>query len=218
MKRILILLAITLLSLALFTACTSSADTMPQTSPTTSAQPSAMPTMEPAATTDPNISMSPAVTPETGGMSSTNGMTTTQTTDTMNNGGINTIEDARRVSEQIADEVEKLSEISDAEAVVAGNIALVAIEYDAQYQGGLTDRLKDMITERVETIDKAVTSVHVTDSEEMYATIKELGNGLTTAGITFDELQTKLLDLGSTIAGGSAPEVSQPQSNTKGRS
>lgn len=212
MKRILILLAVTLMSLALFTACTSNADTMPQTSPTTSAAPSAAPTMEPAATMDPNISMSPAATQGTAGVG---GMDTAPTTETMNNGGINTIEDARRISEQIAEEVEKLSEIDDAEAVVAGNIALVAIEYDDQYQGGLTDRLKDMITERVETIDKAVTSVHVTDSKEMYATVKELGKSLTSAGLTFEELQTKLLDLGSSIAGGGTPDVSQPQSNTQ---
>ena len=157
---------------------------------------------------NPNISMSPAATPETGGMDPT------QTTETMNNGGINSIEDAKRISEQVSEEVEKLSEIDDAEAVVAGNIALVAIEYDDQYQGGLTDRLKDMITERVETIDKAVTSVHVTDSEAMFGTIKELSRALESAGITFDELQTKLLDLGSSIAGGGTPDVSQPQSNT----
>lgn len=209
MKRILILLAISLLSLALFTACTSNADTMPQTSPTASAAPSAMPTT-PANTMEPNISMSPAATPETGSMDPS------PTTETMNNGGINTIEDAKRISGQIAKEVEKLSEIDDAEAVVAGNIALVAIEYDDLYQGGLTDRLKDMITERVETIDKAVTSVHVTDSEAMFGTIKELGRAIESAGITFDELQTKLLDLGSTIAGGGTPEVTQPQSNTQG--
>lgn len=208
MKRTMILLTITLLSLALFTACTSSADTMPQTSPIASAQPTAAPTTAPTGTMEPNISVAPSATDNAMGM--------TQTTDTMNNGGVNTMEDARRVADEISEEVEKLSEIDDAETVVAGNIALVAIEYDDQYQGGLTDRLKDMITERVETIDKAVTSVHVTDSEAMFGTIKELGRAIESAGITFDELQTKLLDLGSSIAGGGTPEVTQPQSNTQG--
>ena len=142
------------------------------------------------------------------------GAMTTGVSAGMQEGGVNTVEDARRVSEQIADEVEKLSEIDDAEAVVAGNIALVAIEYDDQYQGGLTDRLKDMITERVETIDKAVTSVHVTDSKETMTLVKELYDKLESAGITFEELQTQLLNLGSSIAGGGTPKVSQPQSNT----
>ena len=217
MKRILILLAITLLSLALFTACTSNADTMPQTNPTTSASPSAAPTTAPTGTMTPAQSMSPSATDGVGGMEGVPGMTsTTGTTGTMNNGGVNTIEDARRVSDQIDDDIEKLSEIDDAEAVVAGNIALVAIEYDDQYQGGLTDRLRDMITERVETIDKAVTSVHITDSKETVALIKELSKKLESAGLTFDELQTQLLNLGSSITGGGTPEVSQPQSNTQG--
>ena len=215
MKRILILLAMTLLSLALFTACTSNADTMPQTSPTTSASPSAAPTTAPANTMNPAEGMTPSATDDAAGMMGVPGMSTANgTTDTMNNGGVNTIEDARRVSDQIDDEIEKLTEIDDAEAVVAGNIALVAIEYDDQYQGGLTDRLRDMITERVETIDKAVTSVHITDSKEMVAMVKELSKKLDSVGLTFDELQTQLLNLGSSIAGGGTPKVSQPQSNT----
>lgn len=160
------------------------------------------------------MGMTPAATDNVGGTTGLPGMSTT--TNTMGNGGVNTIEDARRVSDQIDEEIEKLSEIDDAEAVVAGNIALVAIEYDDQYQGGLTDRLRDMITERVETIDKAVTTVHVTDSKEMVALIKELSKKLESAGLTFDELQTQLLNLGSSIAGGGTPKVNQPQSNTQG--
>ena len=213
MKRILILLAITLMSLALFTACTSSADTMPQTSPISSASPSAAPTTAPGGTANPSSGTMPSATADTGIMKDMTDMAST--TDTMNNGGINSIEDARRVSGQISDEIEKLSEIDDAEVVVAGNIALVGVEYDDQYQGGLTDRLRDMITERVETIDKAVTSVHVTDSREMFALVKELAKKMESAGVTFDELQTQLLNLGSSIAGSGTPEVSQPQSNTQ---
>lgn len=211
MKRTMILLMITLLSLSLFTACTSNADTMPQTSPITSAAPTNAPTAAPTGTMEPNISVSPSATEDTAGMMGTDDV---QTTDTMNNGGVNTVEDARRVADTISDEVEKLSEIDDAETVVAGNIALVAIEYDDQYQGGLTDRLKDMITERVETIDKAVTSVHVTDSKETATLVKELHDKMESAQITFEELQTQLLNIGSSIAGGGTPQVSQPQSNT----
>ena len=40
--------------------------------------------------------------------------------------GVNTVEDARRLSDDVSEEVEKLSELDGAEAVVAGNIALVA--------------------------------------------------------------------------------------------
>ena len=214
MKKTLMLLAMTLMSLALFTACTSSADTLPQNSPTASAAPTTAPTNAPESTMG-GMDMTPSATDGAGmGTPGMGAVGMGNTTETMNNGGVNTVEDARRVSEQIADEVEKLSEVDDAEAVVAGNIAIVAVDYDDQYQGGLTDRLKDMITERVETIDKAVTSVHVTDSKETVTLVKELYDKLGDAGITFEELQTQLLNLGSSIAGGGTPEVSQPQSNT----
>ena len=203
------------MSIPLFTACTSNADTMPQNSPTVSVGPTAAPTAAPTTDMSPMDDLLPSATDDAAGMTGgTGGMT--GTTETMNNGGVNTVEDSLRVSGQIADEVEKLSEVDDAEAVVAGNIAIVGVDYADQYQGGLTDRLKDMITERVETIDKAATSVHVTDSTETVSMIKELYRKLEKAGISFDELQTELLNLGSTITGG-APKVDQPQSNTAGR-
>lgn len=219
MKKTWILLAICTMSIPLFTACTSNADTMPQNSPTVSVGPTAAPTAAPTTDMNPMDDLLPSATDDAAGMAGGSGAagSMTGTTETMNNGGVNTVEDALRVSGQIADEVEKLSEVDDAEAVVAGNIAIVGVDYDDQYQGGLTDRLKDMITERVETIDKAVTSVHVTDSIETVRMIEELYRKLEKAGITFDELQTQLLNLGSTITGGDTPKVNQPQSNTAGR-
>ena len=41
--------------------------------------------------------------------------------------------------------MEKLAELKSAEAVVMGAIAVVGVEYDAQYQEGMTGRLKEMI-------------------------------------------------------------------------
>ena len=133
--------------------------------------------------------------------------------------GINSVEDSKRVSEKVSDEVEKLSEIDEAEALVAGNIALVGVKYDDQYQGGLTDRLKDMVQERVDIVDKTVTTVHVTDDGEMMTRIAELREKLDDMNFTFEQLQTKLLELGSSITGGGMPEaaqpdVTQPQSTT----
>ena len=190
MKKTWILLVISVLCLGLFTACASSADTMPSPSPAATNTPAA--TAQPT----PSVSIEPAV------------------TEAPASNSVATVEDVLRVSDDVSEEVEKLSELKSADAIVAGNLALVGITYDDQYQGGLTDRLKDMITERVETIDKAITSVHVSDSREMYATIKELRNSLTSANLSFEELQTKLLSLGSTISGGGTPEVTKPQSNT----
>ena len=133
--------------------------------------------------------------------------------------GVNSVEDARRIGEKVSDEVEKLSEVDEAVAIVAGNIALVGVKYDSQYQGGMTERLKEMVQERVEMVDKAITTVHVTDDGEMMTRIAELKEELGDMNFTFEELQTKLLEIGSTIAGGGAPDaaqpgVTQPQSTT----
>ena len=196
------------MSLALFTACTSNADTMPNTAQTNS------PTSAPTNTASPTTSLSPAVTyapsatdDMAGGMAASSGM---------QEAGVNTVEDAKRVSDKVADEVEKLSELEDAEAVVAGSIALVAVKYDSQYQGGLTERLIEMVTERVEMVDKAITAVHVTDEQNMVSRIASLNEKLEEGQLSFEELQAQVLEIGSSIAGGGTPQVSQPQSNTQG--
>ena len=190
MKKTWTLVVISLLGLALFSACASNADTLPNPAPSASVTPSAMPQASQA----PTASAMPAATPEPA--------------------GVNTVEDAKRLSDDVSEEVEKLSELKGAEAVVAGNIALVGITYDAQYQGGLTDRLTEMVKSRVEAMDKTITAVHVTDDEAMVKKIGQLRESLNNGQITFEELQTQVLDLGSTLTGGGDAMISQPQTNT----
>ena len=190
MKKTWTLVVISLLGLALFSACASNADTLPSPAPSASVTPS----MTPQASQAPTASAMPAATPEPT--------------------GVNTVEDAKRLSDDVSEEVEKLSELKGAEAVVAGNIALVGITYDAQYQGGLTDRLTEMVKSRVEAMDKTITAVHVTDDEAMVKKIGQLRESLNNGQITFEELQTQVLDLGSTLTGGGDAMISQPQTNT----
>lgn len=114
---------------------------------------------------------------------------------------MNTVEDAQRVSDQVSEEVEKLSELKTAEAIVAGTIAVVGVQYDAQYQGGLTDRLTEMVQSRVETVDKTVTTVHVKDDKETLQKLTDLREKLSNQDITFGQLQTQLLDLADASKG-----------------
>ena len=204
MKRNGILLVLSLMCMALFTSCTSNADVMPAPTATVENTTAPMSTAAPTNTVGPTVSVLPEVTEDIGNMVS--GM--------MPDAGVNSAEDAKRVSERVSDEVEKLSELDEADAVVAGNIALVGVSYDAQYQGGLTDRLKQMVTERAELVDKAITSVHVTDEEDLVVKISQLHEKLKADDITFEELQTQVLDIGSSITGGGSPQVSQPESKT----
>ena len=184
------------LCLALFTGCASNADTMPQATPHVSTAPmntvAPMTTMAPTASSLPDAAKD-AVDNLLPGM------------DASATSGANTVQDAKRVSERVKDEVEKLSELDDAEAVVAGSIALVGVEYNTQYQGGLDDRLREMITERVEMIDKAITTVHVTDDPEAVRKIATLYERLDDNGITFSELQTEVLDIASGMTASPSP-------------
>ena len=202
MKRNGILLVLSLMCMALFTSCTSNADTMP--APTVTTGNTTAPTTAPTQTAGPTVSISPDVTEGIDEMVS--GM--------MPEAGVNSVQDAKRVSERVDEEVEKLSEVDEVDAVVAGNIALVGISYDDQYQGGLTERLKQMVTERAELVDRAITSVHATDEQDAVMKIAQLYEKLDENAITFEELQTQVLDIGSSITGGGSPQVSQPESQT----
>lgn len=182
MKKIWILMVISLVGLGLFTACASSADTMPSPSP--SASPSVSPSPSPSTAPTTSASPMPAVSASPTG-----------------NAGVNTIEDAQRVSDQVSEEVAKLSEVKKAEAIVAGTIAVVGVEYDAQYQGGLTDRLTEMVQTRVEAIDKSVTTVHVKDDDATMKKLVDLREKMSNQDITFEQLQTQLLDLADSTMG-----------------
>ncbi len=192
MKKTLTLLVLSLLGLALLSACASNAATLPSPAPS----PSVTPSMSPEASQTPRASAQPTATADAA------------------QGGVNTVEDAKRVSDDVSEEVEKLSELESAEAVVAGNIALVGVKYDAQYQGGLTERLTEMVKTRVENMNKTVTAVHVTDDEQIMQKIAKLREQLGQGQMTFEELQTQVLDIGSSIGGGGDASVSQPQSTT----
>ncbi len=176
MKKRWILLVILALCMGLLSSCTSNADTLPSPSPSVSP----MMTATPMATTMPQAT---AAAPA----------------------GVMTIEDAARVSALAKKEVEKLSEVSNADVLVAGNMGIVGVQYGTQYQGGLTDRLKQMVEQRVTLADKGVTVVHVTDDAELVKEIQQLSAQVEKSEITFAELQTRMLELSNQIVNGMAP-------------
>ncbi|MDD3410949.1 MAG: YhcN/YlaJ family sporulation lipoprotein [Eubacteriales bacterium] len=178
MKKRWILVALCAAGTVLLASCASSADTMPSQSPSVS--PSMSPTV--TVTTMPTSTTSPAATTDAAA-------------------GAMTVEDAQRMAESVDDELEKLSELDQAEVVVAGNMALIGITYDAQYQGGMTTRLTDMVEERVMTVDKGITVVHVTDDEKIVQEIKALADELSQGKITYPDLQTRALEISTSIAG-----------------
>lgn len=161
------------------------------------------PTTAPA-TTQPMATMAPVATPEpTADMNggATMGMATTSPEANESAAPASmTPAEAGRLAERIAEAVERLSEVDDAEVVVSENRVLVAVEFDDQYSAGLDDRMKQMITEKVQEIDETLTDVEITDDNTLYGQVKGLGERLARA-TGLDELADDFGDLWDRVTG-----------------
>ena len=179
MKKIQLTLC-TLSLLALLSGCKSAPDMVTATEqPTSTASPTASPgatTVLPDATNTID-SMDP-----TAGMDGLNGADGVLPNATLipESTGVTTMDKAKRVIEQIEEELERLSEVDDAEVVIAGNKAAVGIEFDDQYKAGLDDRLRKIIKERIDSVISGISTVAITADETVTDAIESLGERLDT--------------------------------------
>ena len=119
----------------------------------------------------------------------------------MNGNSAMTPAQAGRLAEQIAEAVERISEISDAEVVIdSGSRVLVAVEFEDQYQAGLDERMKQMIVQAVQKVDDGLTDIEITDDDTLYGQVKGLGERLANA-TGLDELADDFGDLWDRITG-----------------
>ena len=107
---------------------------------------------------------------------------------------------AGQLAERISEAVERISEIDDAEVVVYDDRVLVAVEFEDQYNAGLDDRMKQMITEAVQKVDSSLTEISITDDDTLYGQVKGLGQRLAKA-TGLDELADDFGDLWDRITG-----------------
>lgn len=95
-------------------------------------------------------------------------------------------------------ELEKLSEVQTAAVVAQGGRALVGLNFDAQYQGTLTERIEEMVVSAVSSVESMLTDVAVTADPTLVEQIRTLstaaeGQTLTAEQQTqFDELYQKI--------------------------
>lgn len=100
-------------------------------------------------------------------------------------------------------EVEKLSEIDTCDVVAHGGKAIAGVTFDAQYQGTLTDRIEEMVREKITAKDAGITEVAVTADPTLCTEIRTLaaetaGKAMTAEQIKkFDELFGKISPAGS---------------------
>lgn len=88
--------------------------------------------------------------------------------------GITTSEDALKVSQELRNALQRLTEVDTAAAVAVGNTALVGVTYDSSYQGGLDDRLRGMMLDRAQAAHSGITRVAATDKAEDISEIASL--------------------------------------------
>ena len=173
------LLTLTALSLTLtLTSCKSAKDMVTATSEpmsTASATPNVT-TVQPGATNGLMDGMMDDA------MDGTNGMDGILPNSTVipESTGVTTMDKAKRVIEQIEDELERLSEVDGAEVVIAGNKAAVGLEFDDQYKAGLDDRLRGIVKDRSDSVISGISTVAITADETVMDAIESLGERLDT--------------------------------------
>ena len=175
MKKALLTLSL-LSAAALLTACTTGPDmTTATNSPLPTATASASPDVMPQVT-----NVLPGVMQDGIGDMTDNLMTDPAITAVPESTGVTSMDKARRVVEQIEDELERLSEVDDAQVIIAGNKAAVALEFDDQYKAGVDDRLRGIVKERIASVISGISTIAITADETIMDEIEALGERLNT--------------------------------------
>ena len=186
MKRKLLLTLVFILATAALTACSCSIS--PGASPSPSAL-TATPSPTQSATASPSPMESAATTPGASA-ASPSPESSAQT-------------EAAIDLDALAQEVEKLSEVSLCDVVAEGDRAVVGLSFDAQYQGTLTDRIEEMVREKITGIEPAVIHIAVTADPTLCTEIKNLAQEVQGKPMTeeqmakFDELYEKIQPAGT---------------------
>ena len=163
MKRTLVAACLAALTGLMLTGCAAGTEPTPSPSPSAAVSPS--PSVQPEATTGTMPDTSAGVMPEGTGL-------------VPEEEGVTTAADARRAVEAIEDELERLSEVKDAQVVIAGDTAVVALTFDSQYQGGLDERMREIVRERIDGVVKGIKTVEITEDTDLMTELEKLGDRL----------------------------------------
>ena len=105
----------------------------------------------------------------------------------------------------VKDEVAKLSEVKEAVVIMSGDTVLVGLTFDEQYKGELTDRIKEMVVEKVKAAANGTKEVLVSAQNDVVTKIKTLADGVSNTisgtGTTveqFDEVYNLMKETKST--------------------
>ena len=84
----------------------------------------------------------------------------------------------------------KISEIDSCVTAILGDTCLAGVTFDPRYQGALTDRIRDMVTSRIQSVAPEVKRVAVTSNPEIAAQIgsvaEKIGKASTLGELTVE--------------------------------
>jgi YhcN/YlaJ family sporulation lipoprotein len=99
-----------------------------------------------------------------------------------------------RVADNIADDVARLDRIDASTVMLMGRTAYVAVMFDKDYNGGMTNKIKDQVSKRVRQTDPSVDRVFVSANPDFVSQMgdyaQDIRNGRPVAGLmdTFMEM------------------------------
>lgn len=102
--------------------------------------------------------------------------------------------DWTRNASQIEARIGRISEISEARVVVAGDTALVGVKFNQAYRGEMTERIREMVAAEVMAVDPQITTVAVTADEDDVEDIYEIADR-TLAGREMDTLKEDISEI-----------------------
>lgn len=76
----------------------------------------------------------------------------------------------------------QVSEIDGCVTAIIGNTCLAGVTFDRQYQGGMTERIRDMVSSRIQSVAPSVERVAVTGDAEIAAQINAVAEKIAAAG------------------------------------
>jgi len=91
----------------------------------------------------------------------------------------------------VESKINMISEIQKSRVIVSGQTALVGVTFANQYQGEMTQRIRDMVAGEIQSADAAIQSVAVTAAQEDVDRINAIADKLQT-GTPMSEVQGEI--------------------------
>lgn len=95
------------------------------------------------------------------------------------------------LSKKANEAASKISEIDSCVTAIIGDTCVAGVTFDAQYQGAMTDRIRDMVSARIQSAAPVIERVAVTSDPEIAAQISTVAEKISSAS-TVGELTGEL--------------------------